>query len=56
MVRDGVLLLVLERSSDKALEQGMCAVGAALELGVELCAEVEDRPRKTSRRTGKETS
>ena len=29
MVRDGVLLLVLERSSDKALEQGMCAVGAA---------------------------
>ena len=41
MVRDGVLLLVLERSSDKALEQGMCAVGAALEFGVELYAHME---------------
>ena len=41
MVRDGVLLLVLERSSDKALEQGMCAVGAALEFGVKLYAHME---------------
>ena len=32
---------VAQRSGDKALEQGMCAVGTALELRVELCAEVE---------------
>ena len=41
MVRDGVLLLVLERSSDKALQQRMCAVGAALEFGVKLYAHME---------------
>ena len=30
-----------ECGGDKALEQGMSAVGAALELGVELCAQME---------------
>ena len=32
---------VAQRSGDKALEQGMCAVGAALEFGVELYAHME---------------
>ena len=32
---------VAQRSGDKALEQGMCTVGAALELRVELCAQME---------------
>ena len=32
---------VAQRSGDKALEQGMCAVGAALELRVELCTQME---------------
>ena len=31
-----LLLLGLQRGGDEALEQGMCAVGAALEFGVEL--------------------
>ena len=35
-----------ECGGDKALEQGMSAVGAALELGVELCAEVEVTARQ----------
>ena len=30
-----------ECGGDKALEQGMSAVGAALEFGVELCAQME---------------
>ena len=30
-----------ECGSDKALKQGMSAVGAALELGVELCTQME---------------
>lgn len=39
-------LLELQRRCDEALEQGMCAVGTALELGVELCAEVEVTARQ----------
>ena len=31
-----------ECGGDKALEQGMSAVGAALELGVELCTQMEN--------------
>ena len=42
-------LLELQRRCDEALEQGMCAVGTALELGVELCAEVEVTDRKSTR-------
>ena len=34
----------LERSSDKGLEQRVSAVGTALELRMELCAQMEVRP------------
>ena len=36
----------LESCCDEALEQGMCAVGAALELRVELCTQMEGAARQ----------
>ena len=41
MVGWGVLVLVLQRGGDEALEQRVGAVRAALELGVELGTQVE---------------
>ena len=37
----GALLLVLQSAGNEGLEQRVCAVGAALEFGVELHADVE---------------
>ena len=41
MVGRGVLALELQRGGDEALEQGVRTVRAALELGVELRAQME---------------
>ena len=41
MAGRGVLTLELQRGGDEALEQGVRTVRAALELGVELCAQME---------------
>ena len=49
VVGRGMRALVLQRGGDEALEQGVGAVRAALELGVELCTEVEVAPRNLDR-------